>query len=189
MCRRPFSDVENMRTLLIVNHNEVVAPEDTVFFLGDVSFKGLDMIKEMNGKKILVAGNHDLCYRKRSAAVQMRRNYIKNGFAAVIDKADFYLDDWGLSLTICHFPFQGNSHYKSEDPYWDVRPVDDGQWCVHGHVHDLWKQKGRQINVGVDAWAMYPVSFDTILDLIEAGENDLESGGRDPRVDMILGIR
>lgn len=36
-----------------------------------------------------------------------------------------------------------------------------------------WRQRGRMINVGVDAWVGQPVSEETICELIEAGPRDL----------------
>ena len=49
------------------------------------------------------------------------------------------------------------------------RPKDDGGWLLHGHIHEKWRQNGRQINVGVDAWNFAPVSDDTICEMIKAG--------------------
>ena len=40
--------------------------------------------------------------------------------------------------------------------YIEHRPDDDGGWLLHGHVHEKWRQNGRQINVGVDAWNFAP---------------------------------
>jgi len=48
------------------------------------------------------------------------------------------------------------------------RILDDGESILLcGHVHDKWKVKGRQINVGVDVWNYAPVSHEKILKLIE----------------------
>ena len=38
-CNRPFSSLEEMNSTIIRNWNEMVKPEDTVFFLGDFCFK------------------------------------------------------------------------------------------------------------------------------------------------------
>lgn len=46
-------------------HNSVVRPNDKVYFLGDVVMStksySLDILKRMNGQKVLIKGNHDLC--------------------------------------------------------------------------------------------------------------------------------
>ena len=49
------------------------------------------------------------------------------------------------------------------------RPKDDGSWLLHGHIHEKWRQNGRQINVGVDAWDFAPVSDDTLCEVIRSG--------------------
>lgn len=62
---RVFDDVEEMNTHMVESHNRVVRPSDKVYFLGDVSMsrnaKGLEILGRMQGEKILVKGNHDLC--------------------------------------------------------------------------------------------------------------------------------
>jgi len=41
-----------------------------------------------------------------------------------------------------------------------------------GHVHDLFRQRGRQINVGVDAWGGELVSSDQLAELISRKPTD-----------------
>jgi calcineurin-like phosphoesterase family protein len=50
-----------MHQHIIAQHNSVVGVNDTVYFLGDVSFSGpgLEYLNEMNGTKHLIMGNHD----------------------------------------------------------------------------------------------------------------------------------
>src|SRR5579863_5577753 len=59
-CDRPA----NFTDLIVARHNEIVKPEDTVINFGDVSIgKKSDnvenLIRSLNGRKILVRGNHD----------------------------------------------------------------------------------------------------------------------------------
>jgi calcineurin-like phosphoesterase family protein len=68
-------------------------------------------------------------------------------------------------VTLCHYPYQGDSH--SDDRFTSMRPVDNGDWLLHGHVHDEWKINGRMINVGVDVWDFTPVSLDEIEALVD----------------------
>ena len=60
---RPFGNVEEMDKVLIKNWNNTVSKADTVFMLGDFSFYGkektMNICQSLNGKKILVMGNHD----------------------------------------------------------------------------------------------------------------------------------
>lgn len=62
---REFDDVDHMNEHMVNMHNLVVKPNDKVYFLGDVCMsrnaKGLEILARMNGEKILVKGNHDMC--------------------------------------------------------------------------------------------------------------------------------
>ena len=53
--------------------------------------------------------------------------------------------------------------------------MDDGAWLLCGHVHESWRQRGRMINVGVDAWGGRPVSEEALYELIDSGPADLET--------------
>ena len=54
----------------------------------------------------------------------------------------------------------------------DHRPADRGAWLLHGHVHERWAQRGRMINVGVDATAFRPISEGEIARVIRAEPED-----------------
>lgn len=61
-CNRPFSSVEEMNEILIQNWNKTVLPGDRVYVNGDVSInrRYLNIIHNLNGKKVLIKGNHDI---------------------------------------------------------------------------------------------------------------------------------
>ena len=61
---RPFASAMEMDEALIANWNQTVNSEDTVYVLGDFSDYGEDtqdaeILKRLNGRKMLVMGNHD----------------------------------------------------------------------------------------------------------------------------------
>ena len=62
---RVFDDVDHMNEYMVMQHNRRVRPGDKVYFLGDVTMarnaKSLEILGRMNGEKILIKGNHDLC--------------------------------------------------------------------------------------------------------------------------------
>jgi len=45
---------------------------------------------------------------------------------------------------------------------------------LHGHIHTSWLKRGAQINVGVDAWAGFPVSVEQISQLAHTGGDFVE---------------
>lgn len=59
---RPFATVEEMDESMVENWNAMVKPTDKVYHLGDVAIpkKSLSLLDRLNGKKILIRGNHDI---------------------------------------------------------------------------------------------------------------------------------
>lgn len=59
---RPWTNTEEMDEELVKRWNEVVRPCDKVYHLGDVAIKksGLKVLERLNGKKVLIKGNHDI---------------------------------------------------------------------------------------------------------------------------------
>ncbi len=59
---RPFTSTEEMDEAMIERWNAKVQPHDTVYHLGDVVInrKHLNLVKRLNGRKILIRGNHDI---------------------------------------------------------------------------------------------------------------------------------
>ncbi|GGM23701.1 serine/threonine protein phosphatase [Promicromonospora citrea] len=185
-CDRPFPGVGAMNARLAELWNETVTPEDTVWVLGDVALGSLDeslaWVGRLAGRKILVPGNHDRCWagdralrtgtpedraRRRAAA---HDRYLAAGFAEIRDSPVETVVG-GHPVLLSHFPYEGDSH--GEDRHVEHRPVDRGGWVVHGHVHTSWRQRGRQVNVGVDAWGGRPVATETVGSLIDEGPREL----------------
>lgn len=59
---RPWDTVEEMDEAMIANWNNVVSAKDTVYHLGDVVINRvhLQTLARLNGRKILIKGNHDI---------------------------------------------------------------------------------------------------------------------------------
>lgn len=62
---RAFNSVNHMNEYIVHRHNLRVRQNDKVYFLGDVTMsrnaRGLEILGRMNGEKVLIKGNHDLC--------------------------------------------------------------------------------------------------------------------------------
>jgi calcineurin-like phosphoesterase family protein len=173
---RPFVDVDEMHKALTDRWNANVQPDDTVWVLGDVALGRIDdvlpMVGALHGRKHLLAGNHDRCWAGHgSRADGWTERYLQAGFAEV-HQGKTRVPVCGRSLLACHFPYRGDSHDR--DRYVEERPTDSGEWLLHGHVHERWRQRGRMINVGVDAWHQQPVSEHELNALIEAGVADID---------------
>jgi len=131
---RPFSTTEEMDRVMIENWNAVVSHEDIVFHLGDVGlFKNEEsaekVIKQLNGVKILIFGNHD----------RKKWDWRKIGFT-VAQKGPFQLNDYLLT----HKPLQWHQNKK-------------GLFNLHGHIHDKDSQYSWQMNLSVEKTGYTPV--------------------------------
>ena len=171
---RPFADVDAMDRALIDGWNEVVTPGDDVWVLGDVAMGRIDstlaLAARLRGRKHLVCGNHDRCWSGHgNRAAEWVSRYQAAGFD--VRQGELELRVAGRPVLACHFPYFGDS--LAEDRYLGARPRDRGQWLLHGHVHERWRQRDRMINVGVDAWNYRPVSEEAVGRLMAAGPCDL----------------
>jgi calcineurin-like phosphoesterase family protein len=144
-CNRPFSSVQEMDEALIGRWNARVSNLDTVYCLGDFAFGSIGVVadyrKRLNGKIILVKGNHD---RHNDSALKLRA-----GFDEVYKELTLELD--GFRLLLKHRP-----HVGKETPYHDI--------MLAGHVHDVWDIKGNIINVGVDVRDFEPKTLCELID-------------------------
>jgi len=169
-CDRPFADVEAMNRGLISAWNEVVGEDDMVWVLGDFALgrisDTLPLARQLHGRKVLLAGNHDRCWHGHGRRVdEWTDRYLEAGFDEIV-QGTATREIGGEEVRLCHFPYRGDSH--GQDRYLDHRPVDDGDWLLHGHVHERWAQHDRMINVGVDARQFRPISEPEIAALIRA---------------------
>jgi len=109
---RPFKTIEEHDAVLIENWNKVVThPSDKVYVLGDVAQKKKDLEKfaKLNGKKILIKGNHDIYEMKEYA------KYFKD------IRATHRLDN---GILMSHIPVHSGTFGKAH------------KVNVHGHIHD-----------------------------------------------------
>ena len=146
-CNRPFNDVTEMNAAMIARWNAVVTPDDTVYHLGDFAFGPYHNIQtilsQLNGKIILVKGNHD-----RSVSAMLRA-----GFADVVKSCSLEID--GTKLFLSHKPIADAPHLQEQIEAADIH--------LCGHVHTRWKYKGNAVNVGVDQWDFTPRTLDELL--------------------------
>ena len=144
---RDFASVEEMNGAIISRHNSVVRPSDKVYFLGDVTMntnaKGLEFLSEMNGEKILIKGNHDLC------TAQQYLKYFKD------IRGSYQLA--GFILT--HIPIHPDSLSR-----WAAN--------VHGHLHTNQVQLNgkpdpRYLNVSLEQINFTPIALENLVQLVK----------------------
>lgn len=168
-CARPFSSAEEMDAAMMRTWNEVVAPDDEVFYLGDFSLSAQvvrTITPKLNGTKHLIMGNHDLCHpvhkKKAAAAVEIYRDA---GFVTL--ELSREIEIAGESVLLHHLPYLSpNAVDRYGDKYNKYRPENEGKWLLCGHIHQRWNRVDRMINVGVDVWGFKPVPITTIEEII-----------------------
>ena len=148
--RRPFDDVGAMDATLINNWNAAVDTGDRVYILGDLSFLPQAMLVyylgEMNGRKVLVYGNHDKRLRKTPTVLQLLDDAADLMTAKV---ADSDATDGVQRIVLCHYPML----------VWDQSHR--GAWHLHGHCHGTLPDdpNALRLDVGVDCWHYRPVEY------------------------------
>lgn len=168
-CGRPFHSVGEMNAALVANWNAVVDPHDSVHVLGDVAMgrreESMPLIGRLSGHKILYPGNHDRCwYGHGQRALRLEQEYLDAGFDE-IRQGSHAMTVGNREVLLCHLPYQGDS--GETERYAKFRPVDEGMWLLHGHVHEKWRQQGRMVNVGVDVWDFRPVPEKVIAPMMD----------------------
>ena len=154
-CGRPFKNYNEMHDTLIINWNATVKPEDTVYVVGDFAMsrnadKVESIIQQLNGKKILILGNHD--YLKPFT-------YIDIGFWSVHTSLSMKMRTTYLPSTY--------DVVLNHDPAVKCIIPDDSIF-IHGHIHNLYKSipEKRVVCVSVENWGYKPVTFQQIVDEI-----------------------
>ena len=156
-CSRPFKSIDEMNSTMIKNWNSVVAKDDIVFHVGDFCFGGMTtwnyLLDSLNGKKYLIAGNHD-----RSIPSDKFIN-VQQMFNIRIMGDDEIKD--GQRITVCHYPML--SWYQSHR----------GSWQLYGHSHGNFHNKRtgtktspNQLDIGVDVHDFTPIDYNEVKIII-----------------------
>lgn len=141
-CNRPFDNVYQMNDTMIKNWNKVVSPNDIVFHLGDFGLGSQLELKEifdkLNGRKILILGNHD-------------RGKNKNYYEEIGFEKVYYNDYVVGKLVLSHYP----------------KKVDDNQINIYGHIHNAepkeWYNRCNYFCVSVEKINYTPIEINKLL--------------------------
>ena len=158
--RGQFQSVEEMNEAIINNINSVVTDNDTLYILGDIAFNSpliaCDFLKQMNGEKVIVWGNHDRKLRqstefesqKRLMGVRSHQDYISKHFE---------VDGVKHGVVMMHFPI-----YSFEG-------IRFGAAHFHGHLHSARDKRNtfgptvRAMDIGADGNFLTPYNIDDLL--------------------------
>jgi len=162
---RGFGTPEEHDQEVVRRWNKRVRPGDQVWHLGDVGIgalaRSLPWMEQLNGTIHLITGNHDACSPVHRQSHKHLREWMGQ-FETVQAYARRRIV--GRSVLLSHYPYEGD--HTATERYSQYRLRDEGLWLLHGHTHSPERINGRQIQVGVDAWGLAPVSIDEIAELM-----------------------
>ena len=155
-CRPEYSSVDEMNWDIIKKWNEVVSPNDTAYILGDFAFKtGLKkeearhIAYSLNGKKILILGNHDNLKQIHDFPFEK------------IEK-NLNINIQGVDFLLSHYPYKHAMPEKDKLERPECFTPDNDLALLHGHTHDLFTISKKALCLCWDRWHK-PVSEDEIM--------------------------
>lgn len=142
---------ETMVAGLVTEWNSIVGTDDLVYHLGDVAFCGVQKavatLQSLNGRKILILGNHD---QRLAKSEQFLSCFEKVYWLKKIKLFD------GTRAVLCHFPL-----LEWED-------MQHGNLMLHGHTHGNRDSlhEFKILDVGMDATQKLLISEKEIVELL-----------------------
>jgi len=128
--------LSKMNTVMRMNWNSIVSPEDVVLHLGDFALTGRERLKILrqllNGTIMLIHGSHDRSKKQMAEA----------GFITV--EGPMLFD----SFIFTHEPLSDSA-------------ISKGMINVHGHIHEK-KTSGQRINVCVEHTNYTPIRLEDL---------------------------
>ena len=138
--QRPFSSVEEMDVEYIRRWNNKIKKGDEIYILGDLSFykgeKTNEILKQLNGQKFLIEGNHDNMYLSDKKFDRNLFIWIKD-YEGIKDEGDY--------IVLFHYPIQvwNRQHYESLHFYGHIH-------SNKGTMHPMKYEIPNSYNVGID---------------------------------------
>lgn len=144
ICNRPFENLEEMHNKMITKWNNKITDEDTVYILGDLSFKMnkqdiIKILRQLKGKKVLIKGNHDKYAGQRD---------FDECFEKVCDYLQISEDKQQIIL----------SHY----PIIDYAGMYYGAKMIYGHIHNKYIPHKDMYCVSVECINYEPVTLEEV---------------------------
>ena len=145
-CSRPFKDVEEMDETMIKNWNSKVGKRDTVYVVGDFTFRSSKHVQEyvdrLNGKILLVLGNHDERNEQITKVFRQCPKLLR-------------IKHYKQRIILCHYALKNwQGKFRTIMPSWNLHG--------HGHCYHPENIYDLSIDVGVDGNGFYPYSFEEI---------------------------
>lgn len=136
---RPFKSIEEMDETMVKNWNAKVRAQDRIYHLGDVVMnrRCLPILNRLNGKKVLIKGNHDIFKLK--------------DYTPYFEDVRAYKVFPKHNIICSHIPLHPNQF--------------EGRFKmnVHGHLHQNLISDNTYMNICVEHTNYEPISLEEIL--------------------------
>jgi calcineurin-like phosphoesterase family protein len=157
--KRPFSSVKEMDDEIVLRWNENVSKKDRVFLLGDVMFSRkideiLTQLNLLNGKIIIVLGNHDKTLYDFYIKGNLNNPNKKIFIASPIFEPKVLIKGFKdyQKVVLCHYPIYS----------WNAKL--HGRLHFYGHVHsNTITDLKNAYNVSSDVLNFTPTTFDEVI--------------------------
>lgn len=147
LIRPGFKNVEEMNERIVDNWNSMIKPQDKVYHLGDVAcgvqeqHQFTHLMGRLNGHSRLMIGNHDNIHQPAYKWFERIELWTGGKFKQ-------------YNFVASHIPLRPDQ-------------MRDGEYNVHGHIHQNILDDNHYINVCVEHTDYKPVHLDEIREIIK----------------------
>lgn len=152
---RPFKNVNAMNTFLVERWNELIAPRDIVYHVGDFGWGDVrEILDILNGQIVYI---HSLEWTHERSVLRHRDRFKEMTPLKTIQRS---FNREKIFITFCHYAMNTwpKAHYNS--------------WHLFGHSHGRFRGIGKSHDVGVDNNNLKPLSLDKDIPEIMAKKRD-----------------
>jgi len=169
---RPFADVYQMEEVMCMMWNATVQKNDTVYIIGDFCWgkkdEWLQIVRKLNGNKVLIEGNHDLSQyppelRKEFADIKEYKEIVdvgKDGSSRHVLMSHYPMPLYKHSNNQNYYMLCGHVHNTAENEYLE-------RWTkeLRNGTGSFFQNCGQIYNVGaMMPWMQYtPRTLDEII--------------------------
>lgn len=139
---------------IVSNWNSTASSKDTIIIIGDFAWRNVrTWLNRLNGKKIMVLGNHDRLSRVDMAQFTEVIGGTRKGAPGILERT---IDK--TPVCFCHYPLDS----------WNASC--HGSWQLHGHCHGNMPENPdkMQFDVGMDVWDFKIIPWDVIVAKMES---------------------
>lgn len=157
---RGFASSQEHDEAVIERINSIVKPNDRLYILGDMMLgndteSGIKKVKQLNGIKVFLYGNHDT--ETRIQRYRTEHLMVEDGLAMRYQFGKFH-------FILSHYPTMTANIGDDKKPWQRIYNL-----CGHTHtINPFWNWEFGCYHVELDAHDCYPISIEQIIEDMKA---------------------